>query len=112
MDNFVVGLSNSSAVPVRGYYVLCGQYPGPAANGANLSLQCNPRTASGRYVIVQQAINGDGYLTICEIEIYSGQVRNSESCKATKDLLIPKAIFLTVRTSLQRKLPYYWRNVM
>ena len=86
MDNFVVGLSNSSAVPVRGYYAICGQYPGPAADGANLSLQCDPGTAPGRYVIVQPSISGnDGGLTICEIEIYAGQVRKRESCKAPKD---------------------------
>ena len=73
MNHFVVGLSNSSSVPVRGNYALCGYYPGPAANGAHLSLNCNPGTASGRYVIVQQSVNGDGYLTICEIEIYVEQ---------------------------------------
>ena len=79
MNNFVVGLSNSSAVPVRGNYALCGQYPGPAAKGAHLSLQCDPFTPSGRYVIVQQSINGDGYLTMCEIEIYVEQMENRES---------------------------------
>ena len=79
MNNFIVGLSNSSADPVRGNYALCGQYPGPAADGAYLSLQCDPRTASGRYVIVQHSINGSGYLTICEIEIYAG-ARYRESC--------------------------------
>jgi len=88
MDNFVVGLNNSTADPFRGHYAVCGQYPGPAANGAYLNLQCHPRTASGRFLIVQQSIEqDDGYLTICEIEIYAGEVRNRESCtcRATND---------------------------
>lgn len=84
LDNFVVGLTNSSTVPIRGSYALCGQYPGPTPDGAYLSLSCDPLTASGRYVIVQQSSTGDGYLTICEIEIYAGQERIREFCYPTK----------------------------
>ena len=68
---------------MRGNYALCGQYPGPAANGAYLSLECDPLIVSMRYVIVQKTTQGSGLLTICEIEIYAG-VRNRESYKATK----------------------------
>lgn len=79
LDYFIVGVTNSSAAPVRGCYALCGQYPSKVVNGGRHSLQCNPSIASGRYVIVQQPVNGDGYLTLCEVEVYAGKVRNSKS---------------------------------
>ena len=86
MNNFTVGLSNSSTNPVRGSYAICGQYQEPAANGAYLSLQCGSGTASGRYVIVQQSINGKGDMAICEIEIYyDREVRNCEFRGHTTD---------------------------
>ena len=70
-DNFVVGLTNVSPLataPTLWKYAVCGQYPGPVADGATVSLKCNCSLPASRYVIIQFPI--DGYANLCELEVY------------------------------------------
>lgn len=77
LDYFIVGVWNSTVDPVRGQYPLCNQYPYPSPCTARMGLLCNPNTNAGQIVIVQQPVTGYGLITICEVEVYEGTVRNS-----------------------------------
>lgn len=76
LDYFIVGVTNSTDLPVIGAYPLCGQYPSTVALGAAVTLYCIPRTSTGLYVIIQQPRTGTGLLTLCEVEVYAGTVGN------------------------------------
>ncbi|ESO09032.1 hypothetical protein HELRODRAFT_168967 [Helobdella robusta] len=66
----------------KGTYPLCGQYRYPIVASAKHTLKCNANIKlSYRYVIVQQPTNGDGYLTVCEMEVYSAKNLNSKIWK-------------------------------
>jgi len=79
LDYFIVGVSNDTKTPpVRGKYLLCGQYPLPAINGEKHYLACQENTPSAQYVIIQQPSNGTGKLTMCEVEIYPRKVTDSK----------------------------------
>ena len=72
LENFVVGLSDTdpaSVPPVLNNYDVCTTYPGLAADGAVLSLDCTQTAGpTGRYLIVQ--LQGTNYLTLCEVEVF------------------------------------------
>ena len=73
-DYFIVGVSNcstssSGCPPDRGTYPLCGQYCSTARGGGVLVVFCKSST-TGRYVIIQQPLDGQGYLNFCELEVY------------------------------------------
>ena len=73
LDNFIAGYTNTfnSAfnAPVRGAYPICGQYPGKAACGARLTVTCPSNMTKARYVIIQQPVDGGGYMMIVELEV-------------------------------------------
>lgn len=77
LDYFIVGVTNSSSPPQRGCYALCGQYPRPAVTGAAHNVDCSPSVGSGRYVVIQQPIDGAGSLTLCEVEVYARSVTDT-----------------------------------
>ena len=72
LENLLVGLSDTdpaSVTPVLNNYDVCTTYPGPAADGAVLSLDCTQTDGlTGRYVIIQ--LQGTNYLTLCEVEVF------------------------------------------
>ena len=71
LNNFIVGVSNVFDGHItRGSYPLCGQYPGPAAIDAFLTVNCSSFTPAGRYVIIQTPLGTAGPMTICEIQVY------------------------------------------
>ena len=73
LDYFIVGVTNvppNITTPVRGSYPVCGQYPYPASDRARMVQCCGANTPPGRYVIIQQPVNGSDFLTICELEVY------------------------------------------
>ena len=73
---FLVGVTNSAADPVRGTYPLCGRFPSTVAPGATVTLNCDPDISAGQYVIIQQPSDGQGWLTLCEVEVYGGICKN------------------------------------
>ena len=56
--------------PIRNTYPLCGQYPNAASLTEKMYLNCSSTTLPGRFVIIQQPLNGTGLITICELEVY------------------------------------------
>ena len=73
LNNFIAGYTNTFIPvinkPVRGAYPICGQYPGIAECGAILTVTCPSNTTKARYVIIQQPVDGGGYMIIVELEV-------------------------------------------
>ena len=77
LDYFLVGVTNTSSAvraPARGQYPLCGQYPTIAPYTGRMVQYCKASTPPGKYVIIQQPANGQGYLSICEVEVYGSVI--------------------------------------
>lgn len=79
MQYVYIGVTNefieNSLTPVRHNYPLCRQWPYKTNISQNLTITCRPNTPPGRYVIVQQPIDGPGMLTICEIQIFGKKLQ-------------------------------------
>jgi len=89
-NNFIIGLTDVSptvTAPTLLNYAVCGQYQGPVADGATVSLRCTSKhlyyqphlcrsahlrctssMSAYRYVILQFLMTG--YANFCELEVY------------------------------------------
>jgi len=71
MNNFVVGLSNTSALSVAPvwltYPALCAQYSGNPPLVASLTVTCSDAVPAARFLSIQT--QGDA-LCMCEVEVY------------------------------------------
>ena len=73
-DHFIVGVTNcsSSCQITRGSYPLCGIYCDKASLVIPMAVFCQGYTLASS-VIIQQDVNGGGYLNLCEVEVYANK---------------------------------------
>lgn len=53
-------------------YALCAHYAGVSFNGEIIRFQCHSPNITGRYVVVHLPSVVNEILTLCEVEIFSG----------------------------------------
>ncbi|ESN95941.1 hypothetical protein HELRODRAFT_178859 [Helobdella robusta] len=84
---FLIGLTDASpgSSVVRGSYHLCGQYKDDITDAGRNSVKCSANLLSYRYVIIQQPVDGVGFLTVCELEVYGAKNLNSKIWKRYRD---------------------------
>ncbi len=80
LADFYVGVSDDSPTavtpsPSPRTYAVCHHYIETVLQGARVRIVCGSPLV-GRYVIIQ--LTGTNYLTMCEVEVYSGELEKLE----------------------------------
>jgi len=83
LSNLYVGLTNTYpnvTRPTIGNYPICAYYPNYPAASSTTRINCATNVAAGRFLIIQlSSLGNDGILTLCEVQVFEGNIKPSQT---------------------------------